>query len=196
MRAGYLLLILAASAAAQSWSPLFDGTSLAGWEPRGNAAWSVEKGELVGRQGANGAPGDLFTTGKYANFELEAEWSMKWPGNSGLWFKYQGPRTGCQADFLDQPTEPGILSGSIYCMGRKFIAENRDPKTVKKTGWNRLRMKIEGDHVQIWLNGALVANATADVFPGPGQLGLQVHAGKEFEGMEIRLRNARIRRLP
>ena len=44
---------------------LFNGRDLAGWETSGNAKWFVEKGNLVGTQGANNAPGDLFTTNTY-----------------------------------------------------------------------------------------------------------------------------------
>jgi hypothetical protein len=162
--------------------------------PAARPSGRSENSELVGRQGPAGEPGDLFTAARYADFELEAEWKMRWPGNSGFWFKYQGPRTGCQADFLDQPSEPGILSGSVYCMGLKFVAVNRDPKTVRKEAWNRLRIRMEGDRVQVWMNGARVVNGTANIFPGPGQLGLQVHAGEAFQNMEIRVRNARFRR--
>jgi hypothetical protein len=190
------LLVLTASACAQPWTPLFDGRSLNGWETSGKARWTVEKGVLIGRQAEDGSAGDLFSKERFTNFEVEAEWSMKWPANSGFWFKYQGPGTGCQADFLDQKGEPGILSGSIYCIGPKFVAENRNSKTVNKDGWNRLRMVVRGDKVQVWMNGAQVADATITVFPGPGQVGLQVHPGKDFEGMEIRLRSARLRRLP
>jgi hypothetical protein len=196
VKSGPLILLLAASAWAQQWTPLFDGRSLHGWEATGKARWTVEKGVLFGRQGEGGAAGDLFSKERFANFELEAEWSMKWPGNSGFWFKYQGPATGCQADFLDQADQPGILSGSIYCMGLQFVAVNRDPKTVRKDGWNRLRMRVEGDRAQVWMNGSPVADGRVNVFPGPGQVGLQVHPGKAFDGMEIRLRKARIRRLP
>ena len=195
MKFGLLFLLIVSSSGAQSWTDLFDGRSLNGWETTGKARWTVENGVLVGRQGEDGSAGDLFSKERFTNFELEAEWSMKWPGNSGFWFKYQGPGTGCQADFLDQPDEAGILSGSVYCIGPKFVATNRDPKTVNKTGWNRLRMRVSGDKVQVWMNGSQVAGGTVTVFPGAGQVGLQVHPGKIFEGMEIRLRKARIRRL-
>lgn len=195
MKFGLLFLLIASCSWAQSWTDLFDGRSLNGWETTGKARWSVESGVLVGRQGEDGSAGDLFSKERFTNFELEAEWSMKWPGNSGFWFKYQGPGTGCQADFLDQPDEAGILSGSVYCIGPKFVATNRDPKTVNKNGWNRLRMRVSGDKVQVWMNGSQVADAAVSVFPGAGQVGLQVHPGKIFEGMEIRLRKARIRRL-
>jgi hypothetical protein len=189
------LATLLAPAPSKDWTKLFDGKTLNGWETSGKARWVVEDGAIIGRQGEGGAAGDLFTTELYDSFEAEAEWTMHWPGNSGLWFKYQGPGTGCQADILDEPAEPGILSGSVYCMGKQFIAENRDPSSVHKSGWNLLRLRVQNDRVQVWMNGKLVAAATADVFPGPGKLGFQVHPGKQFEAMEIRIRNIRIRRL-
>lgn len=189
------LAVLLTPAPAEVWINLFDGKTLNGWEPSGKARWVVKDGVMVGRQGEGGTAGDLFTTELFDSFEVQAEWSMNWPGNSGLWFKYQGPGTGCQADILDEPAEAGILSGSIYCMGKRFIAENRDPSTVDKSGWNLLRLRVQHDGVHVWMNGKLVATATADVFPGPGRLGIQVHPGKQFEAMEIRVRNIRVRRL-
>ncbi len=44
---------------------LFNGKDLSGWETSGNARWFVEDGNLEGTQGANNAPGDLFTTETY-----------------------------------------------------------------------------------------------------------------------------------
>jgi hypothetical protein len=188
-------LLCAAACASADWSPLFDGKTLNGWQPQGKAAWSVEDGAIVGRQGPGGAPGDLFTEQKWSDFEIEAEWKMRFPGNSGLWFRYMGPKTGYQADFLDQPSHPGVLSGSLYCMGKAFIAENRDASSVDKNGWNHIRVRAAGDQIVIVQNGKQIVQVRDGSFRGPGSVGIQVHAGKEFEGMEVRLRNVRIRPL-
>lgn len=181
--------------AGESWISLFNRKNLDGWKAEGNAAWSVSDGCLVGRQGPGGAAGDIFTTGQWSDFELECEWRMKFPGNSGLWFRVSGPKSGYQADFLDQPSHPGVLSGSLYCMGKAFIAENRDASSVKRDGWNKLRVMAKGDHIVIVQNGKTVADVRDTAFPGPGSAGVQVHAGKAFDGMEVRLRGIRIRPL-
>ena len=181
--------------AGPAWMPLFNGSTLQGWRAEGNASWTVERGELVGRQGPNGAPGDIFTEGKWTDFELEAEWKMRFPGNSGLWFRYMGPKTGYQADFLDQPSHPGVLSGSVYCMGKAFIAENRDVTSVNRDGWNQIRILVQGPDITVEQNGKRVVQVRDDAFAGPGSIGLQVHAGKEFENMEVRVRNIRLRPL-
>ena len=119
---------------------------------------------------------------------------MTFPGNSGLWFRWAGPNTGCQADFLEnEPAFPGILSGSVYCMGQQFVGVNRDPSTVHKEGWNRLQMRVVGEAITVVLNGREVVRTRTSSQPGPGSIGLQVHAGKQFEGMEVRVRNLRLR---
>jgi hypothetical protein len=120
---------------------------------------------------------------------------MRYPGNSGVWFRVAGPRTGYQADFLDQASHPGVLAGSLYCMGKAFIAENRDPATVNREGWNRLVIRAAGDHIVIRQNGKTVVDIRDGTFRGPGSIGIQIHKGKTFEGMEVRLRKLRIRAL-
>ena len=182
-------------AAPKGWETPFNGRNYDGWYTTGNASWTVEDHCLVGRQGPNGAAGDLFSNAKWADFELECEWWMRFPGNSGIWFRVDGPRTGYQADFIDQPSHPGVLSGSLYCMGKAFIAENRDASTVNRTGWNTLRIRAAGPEITIHQNGKRVVAVSDDRYPGPGSIGVQIHAGEAFNGMEARIRKLRIRAL-
>jgi hypothetical protein len=154
----------------------------------------VEDGAIVGRQGPNGAPGDLFTDAHWKDFEVEAEWRMAFPGNSGLWFRWAGPKTGCQADFLEnEKAFPDVFSGSVYCMGRQFVGVNRDGSIVNRTGWNKLRMRVAGDDVVVELNGREVVRTRNDTQSTAGSIGIQVHAGDQFKDMEVRLRNIRLR---
>ena len=80
-------------------------------------------------------------------------------------------------------------------MGKAFIAENRDASTVKRDGWNRIRIRAAGDEMVIVQNGKKVVRVRDSTFPGAGSIGIQVHAGKEFEGMVVRMRNLRVRKL-
>jgi hypothetical protein len=179
---------------AAAWENLI-GSDLAGWKVEGKADWRVEDGAIIGRQGPGGAAGDLFSIKTWTDLELECEWRMKFPGNSGIWFRYMGPKTGYQADFLDQPSHPGVLSGSLYCMGKAFIAENRDAASVRKEGWNRMRVTAKGDQLTIVMNGRRVIAVSDGTFRGPGSVGIQVHAGEAYAGMEVRIRKLRIRTL-
>ncbi|MCU0736610.1 MAG: DUF1080 domain-containing protein [Methylotetracoccus sp.] len=180
---------------AGTWISLIQGDSLKGWKVEGNADWTVSGGVITGRQGPNAVGGDLFTEQEWADFELEAEWKMRFPGNSGIWFRRAAPRSGYQADILDQPTHPGVLSGSLYWMGKGMIAENRDASSVNKDGWNQLRIRAKGDLIEIWQNGKKVISARDSTFAGPGSIGIQLHRGKPFEGMEVLVRKLRVRGL-
>lgn len=196
-RRAFLMTIPAAALAAQSkWIPLFNGKTLQGWKPSGQAVWTAERGELVGRQGPGATAGDLFTEQQWSDFELECEWKMKWPGNSGIWFRYTGPDSAYQADILDEPKAyPDAVSGSLYCTGKAFIARNGDASSVKMNDWNRFVVRAAGDHMTISLNGKQVVDVRDGTFPGPGSVGIQVHPGKQFEQMEIRVRKLRLRPL-
>ncbi|MCC7155707.1 MAG: DUF1080 domain-containing protein [Bryobacterales bacterium] len=190
-----VVFFLALACFAQSPISLFDGKSLNGWHSTGRARWSVEDGDLVGRQGPAGEAGDIFTDGMWADFDLELEWKMKFPGNSGIWFRFVSPEEAYQADIIDEPSHPNVYSGSLYCAGKMFIAENKQASTVVKDGWNRMRIQARGEEIVVWQNGKEVIRVRDGTFGKRGSVGVQVHAGKAFDGMEIRVRNLRLRPL-
>jgi hypothetical protein len=175
------------------WIALFNGRDLSGWTEEGRAAWTVEDGCLVGTQGRNGAPGDLFTDGEYDDFELIVTYKMRWPANSGVWFRYQAPDKAYQADILEYEN-PECYSGTLYCPGKMFLAMNEDPDIVNREGWNTLKIRAEGDHLVITLNEVVVGDVREDSF-ARGRIGFQVHAGDNFKNMMITVREVLIRPL-
>ncbi len=172
---------------------LFNGKDLSGWETSGNAKWFVEDGYLVGTQGANNAPGDLFTTDTYGDFLVTITYRAEWPCNSGLWFRYQSPQKAYQADILEYKN-PVCYSGTLYCPGKMFLAMNEDKSIVDREGWNTMKVRAEGDHIQIWLNGHKVADVHDDTTDS-GKIGFQVHPGDEFGPMKIVVRELLLKAL-
>ena len=169
--------------------PLITSNGLSDFETEGNAVWKVEDGILSGRQGANMAPGDLFTKQSYTDFTLNLEFKVQWPANSGVWFRYQNAQTAYQADILEYKN-PLCWSGSLYCpKNGPFIAMNKDASLIDKKGWNDFVITCQGDNLVITLNGKKVADVN-DTTSDKGKLGLQVHAGEEFKNMLIEIRNA------
>ncbi len=83
------------------WINLFNGKDLAGWKAEGKARWEAKDGILIGRQGADGEEGDLLTEASYDDFELVVSFKVKWPANSGVWFRYQSAKQTYQADILE-----------------------------------------------------------------------------------------------
>ncbi len=190
-----LLVPPALAEEAGEWVSLFDGKTLSGWRAEGKADWTVKDGAIIGRQGPGGAPGDLYTEGEWADFELEAEFKVHWPANSGIWFRRSATQPGYQADILDEPSYPDTFSGSLYAMGTGFLVANSDATSVKKNDWNRLRIRAVGDEIAIGMNGKTVVEARDKRFPGAGSIGIQVHQGDHFKDMEIRVRKIRVRPL-
>jgi hypothetical protein len=175
------------------WTSLFDGKTLQGWRVDRDAIFTVEDGVIVGRQGPMRRPGGLFTTGEWDDFELELEWKVEGPAESGIWFRRTSTRrppasTGCQADVNDGRGPEGILSGSLWCFGKGFVAVNRDRASVKQGGWNRLRIRAVGQQITIEQNGKVVVQARDDSCKS-GHIGIQIPRGKEHVGMAIYVRN-------
>jgi hypothetical protein len=165
------------------FTKLFNGEDLTGWETSGGAVWTVEDGMLVGQQGPDYAPGDLFTQAGYDDFVVIVTYRTEWPCNSGVWFRYQSPQTAYQADILEY-TNPVAYSGTLYCPGKMFLAINDDKDLVDREGWNTIKIQAEGDHTQIWLNDRQVADVHDDT-TGTGKIGFQVHPGDAFGPMKI-----------
>lgn len=191
-----LLLSLASFAVAEEdegWISLFNGEDLTGWIKEGNATWSVEDGKLVGVQGLGGAAGDLFTEKDFANFELKVVYKVQWPANSGVWFRYQSPDKAYQADILEYKN-PECYSGTIYCPGKMFLSMNTDKDLEKKDDWNTIKIKANGDHLIVKLNGVVTGDVREDSFD-KGKIGFQIHAGDEFNNMKLTVREIKIRLL-
>jgi hypothetical protein len=172
-------------------TPLFNGKDLTGWVPEGNAVWEVKDGMLLGRQGEDFAPGDLFTEDSFDDFELSVTYRVVWPANSGVWYRYQAPKKCFQADILEYK-EPFALSGSLYCPGKLFIAINEDASIINREGWNRIVVRTVGTRQIVFLNGTKVADVRDDTTL-QGKIGFQVHPGDQFGKMQIVVRDINIK---
>ncbi|MCX5644899.1 MAG: DUF1080 domain-containing protein [Phycisphaerae bacterium] len=179
----------------KEYTKLFNGKDLTGWEATGNARWVVQDGQLVGTQGDKNAPGDLFTTQSFRDFETIVTYRLEWPCNSGVWFRFQTPGKAYQADILEYKN-PVAYSGSLYCPGysKLFLAINTDKTLENHTGWNTIKIRAQGDHLQIWLNGRQTADVH-DTTTDSGKIGFQVHPGAEFGPMKIVVREVSIKEL-
>ncbi|MBN1421320.1 MAG: DUF1080 domain-containing protein, partial [Planctomycetes bacterium] len=177
-----------------AFTPLYNGKDLAGWKPEGGAVWTVEDGILTGKQGPDFAPGDLFTTAEFSDFELEVEFRAVWPCNSGVWFRYTKPSAAYQADILEWK-DPVCWTGTLYAPGKMFISKNEDATILDREGWNAFRIIAKGDHIAIYLNERKVSDVR-DGSWARGRIGYQVHPGEAFGPMRIFVRRCAIREMP
>ena len=116
--------------------------------------------------------------------------------NSGIGFRCTGAKKplGYQCEIDDKK------SGAIYAIGKGWVLPG--PKEgwegffksagdcFKKGEWNKFRIRCEGDHIQIWVNGHKTADIKDSRFK-KGQVALQ-HHGK---GDVHFFRNVRVKEL-
>ncbi len=174
--------------AKDAWQSLFNGKDLTGWRATGDAIFKVEDGCLVGTQ-TSGQGGDLWTESQWDDFELYVKYRMVWPANSGFWFRHDG-KNGYQYDILKY-RDPVTYSGSLYCPGKLFVIMNLNEGLEDQEGWNEARVRAEGDALTLWLNGKMTGQCRDNTFDR-GAVGIQIHPGKQYIGMEIIVKEIRI----
>ncbi len=136
----------------EEWYSLFDGKTLNGWKVGDNMqTFSVKDGSIV----AHGNTAHLFYVGdvmnhNFKNFEFSAQ-VMTMPGsNSGIYFhtEYQAsgwPAKGYEVQVNNSHTD-WRRTGSLYAV------EDVKEQLVKDSVWFTEKIKVEGKHVQIWVN--------------------------------------------
>ena len=199
----YGLVGTALSGQKTSWTALFDGKTLNGWNQKGGQAkYFVENGEIVGQTVANTPNSFLCSNQLYGDFILELELKVDPKMNSGIQFRslslpeYQNGRVhGYQ---MEIDPSPRAWSGGIYDEGRRewLYIPNQNPagkKAFRNNTWNTYRIEAIGSTLRTWVNGVPVSHLI-DNLTDKGFIALQVHSiyGEMTEGMQIRWRNIRI----
>lgn len=193
-------LLLPLAAAAQDFTPLFNGKDLSGWNGR-TELWSVENGEIAGSTFGTTLEHNefLFTDGEYGNFILRAKVKLG-NHNSGIQFRSarnaDGTAAGYQAD-VAEATYFGMLyeeklRGILPYWNEKSEDERaKIANEVAKQGeWNEYEILADGDHIKMTLNGTVTCDIEDPDGRDYGRIALQLHAGPEmrvwFKDIEIR----------
>jgi hypothetical protein len=200
-----LLTIAALPAGAQEeWRSLFNGQNLDGWiQLNGDARYSPENGELVGRNVAGSPNSFLCTREEFGDFIFECETTIDWTLNSGVQFRSlrspdrkEGRVYGYQMeiDASDRAWTGGIYDESRRGWLQTLEGQEVSRKALRPGAWNRLRIEAIGTSIRTWVNGIPCADIT-DSESARGFFGLQVHGiGTDSSkiGKSVRWRNIRI----
>ena len=187
----------------ESAKPLFDGRTLAGWE--GNmGTWRAEDGAVVGGALDRRQPHNEFlaTTSDYGDFELRLQYKIEGTGgfvNGGVQFWSQRVPgsfevSGYQAD-LGAGTDCNLYDESRRDVDLAAPSPEARGRALKQGAWNDYRIRAEGAHIQIWLNGVKTVDYTesAPGIPQRGKFALQIHGGANTK---VSYRNLEIEDLP
>lgn len=215
----WLLLLVPLATSGQSFTPIFDGKSLSGWD--GDPAyWKVENGVITGQTKPGAMPKQntflIWRGGSPGNFELIAEYRLT-GGNSGIQYRssevpgIRWAMKGYQAD-IDAAQQ---YTGQIYEeRGRGFLALRGQTASIQ-TGakpvvlgslgndaelkpaihtndWNEYHIIARGIMLIQILNGRVMSMLIDDDAANrkmDGLIGIQLHTG---EPMKIEVRNIKI----
>jgi len=166
-----------------AWVTLFDGTSLNGWNPIGNANWELVDGAVQADMGS----GFLVTDRPYSDFELTLEFWVDEPANSGIFIRCADPttvtdRNSYEVNIYDTRADQSYRTGGIV-----HIAS---PTSVINAGgqWNTYEITARGERLRVTLNGTEVVDVEDSQFAS-GPIALQYGAGV------VKFRNVRLRTL-
>jgi hypothetical protein len=144
---------------AEGWRLLFDGRTTKGWrsfkkETFPAKGWVVEDGCL--KKVARQSGGDIITVDRFTDFEFAWEWRLPPRANNGVKYFIVEERGGIGHEYqmIDDTLVkyPKGSTASFY----EVLPPAAD-KPMKPMGeWNQSRIRVQGNQVEHWLNGAKV----------------------------------------
>ena len=166
---------------ADGFVSLFDGQTLNGWQGD-TEGYQAKDGILVcTKQGRA-----LRTKDSYGNFILRFEFKLQPGGNNGIDIR------GMEIQILDDDApkhdhlKPCQYHGSIYCT---VPAERGHQKPIGQ--WNEQTIQVDGRHVKVTLNGAVIVDAETDhpaLKKPAGTIGFKGHHEHvEFRNLAIKV---------
>lgn len=180
----------AANSAAAKPAALFDGKTLAGWEGD-ETIFAVRDGAIVGGTLKTELKQNAFlaTTKEYKNFELSLKFKLVGGDHANAGVQFRSRRIPKHHEMIGYQADLGNnYWGALYDESRRnkvLIApqEAEVLKVLKKDDWNVYRIRCEGRHIQLWLNGLQTVdyNEPDEKIEQTGLIAVQVHSGPPTE---------------
>jgi 3-keto-disaccharide hydrolase len=163
------------------WVTLFDGSNLDAFDRFGDANWRIEGDTVVADDGA----GMLFTRSSYSDFDLEVEFWVDVPANSGVFLRCQDKSdiqdmTCYEVNIFDTRADQTYRTGGIVHIASPSRIMNAAGR------WNRYRISAVGTHLEVELNGERIVSVDDGKY-SEGPIALQRGAGV------VMFRNVRVR---
>jgi hypothetical protein len=170
----------------QGWIQLFDGQTLFGWQPTGEAKWEVVDGEI---RTAGDKAGFLASTTEWADYELHVEFRAAERTNSGIFLRTplqpSNPASDCYELNIAPPDNP-FPTASLVGRQKAAFPEDAFPAADQ---WHTFEVTAEGGSITIVLDGERVFEYGD---PSPVRLG---HINLQSREGPVAFRNVRLRPL-
>jgi hypothetical protein len=165
---------LAAAELAEGWIALFDGKTLFGWQAASKANWKVEDGAITV---SDGEPGLLCTGVPWSDYELRLEFRFAPGTNSGIFLhsppKPADPKADCYELNIAEPAVSPFPTGSF--VGREKGTE--EAGNAKPDEWHAYEIRVQGERLEVRLDGRLALDFTDAKPLRRGLIGLQLNKG-------------------
>jgi type 1 glutamine amidotransferase len=177
------------------YTTLYNG-STAGWSQAGPGSFTNTDNTLT----SVGGLGLLWHSAKeFRSYSLKLDWRMPGDDNSGVFVGFPAssdPNTSINQGYevqIDATDSPDRTTGSIYSFKSADLAA-RDAALNPPGEWNTYELLVEGERLQVFLNGVRVNDFT-NTDPArsltSGHIGIQNHG----TGDDVSFRNIRIKEL-
>jgi hypothetical protein len=169
-----------------TWTKLFDGKTLDGWTPLGDANWRIEDGVIVADKAS--AISYLVSSQTWADFELKAEIWVDADANSGIFIRATDPKkinskTGYEVNVFDKRPDPTYATGSIVDVAKSSTVVTAANK------WNTLDILATNLRFDVTFNDTKTVDGASDQRFPSGYIALQYGKGV------VKFRNVQIKKL-
>jgi type 1 glutamine amidotransferase len=183
------------------YRPLFDGTSLDGWQQAGPGSFTLDHDGTLTSSGGMGLL--WYAASDFSSYSLKLDWKMSSASgddNSGVFVGFppsDDPWSAVHHGYeiqIDATDVPEKTTGSVYGFQSADL-KKRDRALNPPGEWNTYEIRVEGERLRVWLNGVKINDFT-NTDPArslrDGHLGLQNHGADD----QVSFRNVRIKELP
>jgi len=178
------------AAAAPAAPPATGPGPLPGWTTIGDAVWTMEGDELVGREAEVGVA-FIATEQAYTDFQITLEFMVSNPGNSGVFFRCEDMAaildTTCyEANIFDERPDQSGRTGAIV-----NIAPPEVEIDAQDGAWHTYDITVQGGQITVVLDGQTTVDVEDTTHANPSPIALQVGQGENT----VRFRNITITEL-
>ena len=86
------------------------------------------------------------------------------------------------------------FTGSITVKGKGLALANLRDDLIDKEGWNTLSVKVQGDRIQVWLNGEEIGVVRA-AGSEKGKIGIYIEGQPKSKSTELQVREVQVQKL-
>jgi glucose/arabinose dehydrogenase/type 1 glutamine amidotransferase len=180
----------------KGYRPIFNGQTLDGWKQAGPGGFDIKDGTLASK----GGMGLLWYQAKeLKSYSLKLDWKMQGDDNSGVFVGFPAsddPWSAVNKGYevqIDATDAPDRTTGSVYTFKAADI-KARDAALKPPGEWNSYEIKVQGERLQVFLNGVKIndfTNKDPERSLTDGYVGIQNHGDADH----VSFRNIQLKEL-